>query len=138
MVHNLYAMSCPSCLPGPGKPSPMMWELVPDQITEVLMRAGCRLLKHWTRRHHHSHVRFQYAPLVYKGDLFYLQRWAPVEWAVAPSQLIFHHEGWPCTEKTRTHGNFLSLMVRRAIAEQYPSPELSFSRAFNRVYGNSD
>lgn len=104
-----------------------MWELVPDQIKEVLLRAGCLPLKHWTRRHHHSHVRFQYAPLVYQGDLFYLQRWAPIEWAVSPSQAIFPHEGWPCTEKTRRKGSFLSLQIRYAIAEQYPEPDFTFT-----------
>lgn len=133
MAKNFYTIQCPACLPGPGKPSPMMWELVPDQIRAVLLHAGCLLLKHWTRRHHLSHVRFQYAPLVYEGDLFYLQRWAPVEWGVAPSQLIFPHEGWPCTEKTRTNGSLLSLKVRLAIASQYPEPELSFSHEQVRV-----
>ncbi|MDA0674611.1 MAG: hypothetical protein O3C67_13025, partial [Cyanobacteria bacterium] len=104
MTSLLYAIRCPNCLPGPGKPSPMQWALVPDPIQTVLRDAGCLLLKHWSRRHHHAHVRFQYAPLVYQGDLFYLQRWATVEWNVAPSQLIFPHPGWPCTETTRTHG----------------------------------
>jgi hypothetical protein len=107
----------------------MMWELVPDQIKEVLTRAGCLPLRHWTRRHHNSHVRFQYAPLVYEGDLFYLQRWAPAEWNVSPSQLIFPHESWPCTEKTRTNGNFLAMNVRRAIANHYPQAELTFAQA---------
>jgi len=127
MVDTLYTIQCPASLPGPGKPSPMMWELVPDQIKNVLLDAGCLLLKHWTRRHHNSYVRFQYAPLVYAGELFYLQRWASVEWSVAPSQLIFPHEGWPCTETTRRNGSFLSVKVRCAIAKNYPNPKLSFS-----------
>ena len=97
-----------------------MWELVPEPIKSTLLDSGCLLLKHWTRRHHNSYVRFQYAPLVYEGDLFYLQRWAPVEWSVAPSQLIFPHDGWPCSENTRSHGSLLSLKVRQAIAELYP------------------
>ena len=129
MASNLYTIRCPASLPGPGKPSPMKWELVPDQIQEVLIRAGCLPIRHWSRRHHSSYVRFQYAPFVYEGDLFYLQRWAPVEWGVSPSQLIFPHESWPCTEKTRTNGNFLALKVRRTIAEHYPSPALTFNRA---------
>ena len=136
MVNNLHTMRSPAQLPDPGKPSPIMWDLVPDQIKDVLTQVGCLPLKHWTRRHHNSHVRFQYAPLVYAGDLFYLQRWAPVEWSVSPSQLIFPHEGWPCTEQTRTNGNFLSLRVRRAIAEQYPSPELSFSSSSSRLFAD--
>jgi hypothetical protein len=120
MTSLLYTVHCPNCLPGPGKPSPMRWELVLPPIQAVLQDAGCLLLKHWTRRHHNGHVRFQYAPLVYEGDLFYLQRWATVEWSVSPSQLIFPHAGWPCTEITRTHGNYLSFLVRSAIARLYP------------------
>ncbi|MEL6401098.1 MAG: hypothetical protein AAFO87_15960 [Cyanobacteria bacterium J06607_6] len=119
MVSNLYAIQCPDCLPGPGKPSPMRWDLVPKPIRMVLLDAGCLLLKHWTRRHHDAHVRFQYAPMVYNGDLYYLQRWARVEWNVSPSQLLFPHEGWPCTEKTRRDGSHLSLLVREAIAHLY-------------------
>lgn len=120
MVESLYTIRCPGCLPGPGKPSPMMWELVPAPIKAVLLDAGCLLLKHWTRRHHNSYVRFQYAPFVYEGDLYYLQRWAAVEWGVVPSQLIFPHDGWPCSEQTRTHGSQLSVAVRQAIAQMYP------------------
>jgi len=89
-----------------------MWELVPEPIKAVLRAEGCLFLEHWTRRHHGFHVRFQYAPLVYQGELFYLQRWAPVEWSLVPSQLIFPHEGWPCSEQTRRHGNRLFLQVR--------------------------
>lgn len=120
MARALYTIHCPAHLPGPGKPSPMMWELVPEAVKTVLVEQGCLLLRHWTRRHHGSHVRFQYAPLVYQGDLFYLQRWAPAEWSVVPSQLIFPHAGWPCSETARTHGNWLSLKVRQAIAYFYP------------------
>lgn len=119
MVSNLYTTQCPNCLPGPGKPSPMRWELVPNPIRTVLLDAGCMLLKHWTRRSHNAHVRFQYAPMIYEGDLYYLQRWSRVEWGVSPSQLIFPHEGWPCTEKTRRDGSHLSLLVRREIANLY-------------------
>jgi len=121
------ANQCPGYLPGPGKPSPMMWELVPTQIKSVLLNEGSTLLKHWTRRQHYSYVRFQYAPLVYKGDLFYLQRWSATEWHVSPSQLIFPHEGWPCTEQTRCNGGKWSFLVRRTIAELFPDPLLSFS-----------
>ncbi|NER81037.1 MAG: hypothetical protein F6K42_16010 [Leptolyngbya sp. SIO1D8] len=98
----------------------MMWDLVPEKIKAVLLESECLLLKHWKRRHHDSHIRFQYAPLVYKDDLFYLQRWASIEWSVVPSQLIFPHEGWPCSESTRSNGSLLSLKVRQAIAELYP------------------
>ena len=118
---------CPGCLPGPGKPSPMMWELVPTQIKRVLQQEGCILLRHWSRRRHRSYVRFQYAPLAYKDDLFYLQRWSATEWQVSPSQLIFPNEGWPCSELTRQHGGHLSFMVRRTIAQLFPDPVLHFS-----------
>lgn len=124
MVGTFYTINCPACLPGPGKPSPMMWELVPEEIKTVLLDAGCLLLKHWTRRYHAAYIRFQYAPLVYQGDLFYLQRWASVEWSVAPSQVIFPHEGWRCSERVLRHGNSLSLKVRSAIAKLYPSHRL--------------
>ncbi|MEM6716664.1 MAG: hypothetical protein AAF827_16800 [Cyanobacteria bacterium P01_D01_bin.6] len=117
----------PVRLPGPGKPSPMMWQLIPTQLKAVLVNEGCMLLKHWERRQHYAYVRFQYAPLVYLGDLFYLQRWSATEWHVSPSQLIFPHDGWPCTEKTRQHGSHLSFLVRRKIAELFPDPSLSFS-----------
>jgi len=123
----LQARQCPNCLPGPGKPSPMMWELVPIEVKSVLLDEGSILLKHWTRRQHHAYVRFQYAPLTYKGDLFYLQRWSSTEWHVSPSQLIFPHEGWPCTEQTRRHAGKLSFLVRRAIAELIPDAQPSFS-----------
>lgn len=116
----------PKNLPGPGKPSPMQWELVPTQIQAVLLNEGSTLLKHWTRRQHYAYVRFQYAPLVYKGDLLYLQRWSATEWHVSPSQLIFPHEGWPCTEQTRRNAGKLSFLVRRAIAELFPDFHPSF------------
>ncbi|HEY9888899.1 MAG TPA: hypothetical protein V6D02_10895 [Candidatus Obscuribacterales bacterium] len=122
MANSLYTIHCPTCLPGPGKPSPMMWELVPDPIKAVLTTQGCLLLKHWTRRQHHAYIRFQYAPLVYDGDLYYLQRWDAVDWSVAPSQVIFPHEGWPCPEKTRRNGSDLSLKIRQAIVRLYPTP----------------
>lgn len=131
MKEALHTVHCPACLPGPGKPSPMMWNLVPHDIRTTLLESGCLLLKHWTRRHHDAHIRFQYAPLVYQGDLYYLQRWAPVEWSVVPSQLIFPHEGWPCYETTRSNGNLLSLKVRWAIVQRSstdPSEVLCNSR----------
>lgn len=120
----------PKRLPGPGKPSPMMWELVPTEVKTILLNAGSTLLKHWARRQHYAYVRFQYAPLVYKGELFYLQRWSATEWHVSPSQLIFPHEGWPCTEETRRHASNLSILVRRAIAELLPDSQPSFSDRF--------
>ena len=106
---------CPKRLPGPGKPSPMSWELAPELIKFDLRAKGCSLLHHWKRRPHHLYVRFQYAPLVYQGDLFYLQRWAPAEWGVSPSQIIFPRKGWPCTEKALRHGSLLSRVVRNAV-----------------------
>jgi hypothetical protein len=106
-------------LPGPGKPSPLMWKLVPAAIRDVLMREGCFLIKQWERKPHDVHVRFQYAPLVYQGDLFYLQRWAPVEWGVSPSPVIFPSENWPLAETTLRKGAFLSQMVRQVVAEIY-------------------
>lgn len=106
---------CPNRLPGPGKPSPMPWELVPELIKVALAVQGCSLLHHWKRRPHHLYVRFQYAPLVYQSDLFYLQRWASAEWGVSPSQIIFPRTGWPCTEKTLRNGSLLSQVVRDTV-----------------------
>lgn len=117
---------CPRCLPGPGKPSPLMWDLIPIQVKTVLLNEGCMLLKPWARRQHPAYIRFQYAPLVYVGDLFYLQRWSATEWQVSPSQMIFPYEGWPCSASTRRHGGHLSFLVRRAIAELFPDSTLSF------------
>lgn len=125
MISTFDTIHCPTCLPGPGKPSAMMWELVPETIKSVLLASECTLLKHWTRKHHATYVRFQYAPLIYQGDLFYLQRWAPVEWSIVPSQLIFPREGWTCSENTRSNGNFLSILVRRAIAQLYTNDDQS-------------
>ncbi len=98
----------------------MMWALVLEPIKAALTAQGCLLLPHWERQAHKAYVRFQYAPLTYQGNLFYLQRWAPVEWAVAPSQLIFPRSGWCCSEQTRRHGGELSLLVRQVIARLYP------------------
>ena len=106
-------------LPGPGKPSPLMWKLVPAEIRDALLREGCYLLKQWERKPHDVHVRFQYAPLVYEGDLFYLQRWAPVEWGVSPSPVIFPCENWPLSEVTLRRGARLSQLVRWAVAAAY-------------------
>lgn len=106
---------CPNHLPGPGKPSPMSWQLAPELIKAALTAQGCSLLHHWKRRPHHLYVRFQYAPLVYQADLFYLQRWASAEWGVSPSQIIFPRKGWPCTEKALRNGSLLSQVVRDAV-----------------------
>ena len=113
---------CPTRLPGPGKPSPLSWQLVPDLVKAALTDKGCSLLHHWKRRPHHLYVRFQYAPLVYQGDLFYLQRWAAAEWGVAPSQIVFPRQGWACSEKALRNGSLLSQAVRNAIV-QLLSPE---------------
>jgi hypothetical protein len=120
MLTTIYPVRCPNCLPGPGKPSAMKWDLVLEPIKAALKAKGCLLLPHWERQSHRSYVRFQYAPLSYQGNLFYLQRWAPVEWAVVPSQLIFPRTGWHCSEQTRRHGSELSLLVRQVIAALYP------------------
>ncbi len=113
---------CPAHLPGPGKPSPLSWQLVPALVKTALTDKGCSLLHHWKRRPHHLYVRFQYAPLVYQGDLFYIQRWASAEWGVSPSQIIFPRNGWSCPEKALRHGSLLSQVVRKAIVELL-SPE---------------
>lgn len=127
MVTNLAEHRRTEYLPGPGKPSPLMWDLVPSQLKQALLGEGCLLISHWGRKQHYSHVRFQYAPLVYIGDLYYLQRWAPVEWNVSPSQVIFPYEGWPCSEKVLRHGSFLSVLVREAIATLCPDSVTFFS-----------
>ncbi|MBF2035846.1 MAG: hypothetical protein IGR92_10275 [Leptolyngbyaceae cyanobacterium T60_A2020_046] len=121
MLPSLYTLHCPSCLPGPGKPSSISWRWVPAEIRAALEDHGCLLLRHWTRRPHTLHVRFQYAPFLYLGELFYLQRWSAVEWAVSPSQIIFPHPGWPCSELTRRHGAELSDLVRQTVTTLYPN-----------------
>ncbi|NET37995.1 MAG: hypothetical protein F6K19_39360 [Cyanothece sp. SIO1E1] len=110
---------CPQCLPSPGKPSPMSWALVPEIIKDALAAQGCSFLHHWQRKPHHLYVRFQYAPLVFQGHLFYLQRWAPAEWGVSPSQIVFPRSGWICTEETLSHGSLLSQVVRDAVIQMY-------------------
>ena len=129
----------PKHLPGPGKPSPMSWELVPELIKATLTAQGCSLLHHWKRRPHHLYVRFQYAPLVYQGDLFYLQRWAAAEWGISPSQIIFPRTGWPCTEKTLRNGSLLSQVVRDAVVrllsrEYMKREQLSKQRLSDRLH----
>jgi hypothetical protein len=98
-----------------------MWKLVPADIVETLLREKCFLIKQWERKPHALHVRFQYAPLVFEGELFYLQRWAPVEWGVSPSAVIFPNEKWPLTETTLQRGAYLSVLVRTVIARLYPN-----------------
>jgi hypothetical protein len=108
-------------LPAPGKPSPLMWKLVPSEIRLVLLQQGCFLIKQWDRKPHQVHVRFQYAPMVFDGELFYLQRWAPVEWSVSPSGVIFCRENWPVTEITLRRGAYLANRVRQVVAQLYPA-----------------
>lgn len=108
-------------LPGPGKPSPLLWKWVPLPIQQTLQTAGCYLIRQWARQPHDMHVRFQYAPLVYEGDLFYLQRWALVEWAVSPSQVIFPRKQWPLYPKTLSNGSELSQAVRQTVAGIFQS-----------------
>ncbi|MBT9317663.1 hypothetical protein [Leptothoe spongobia] len=101
-----------------SQPGPVSWEMVPDFIQKALTAEGCTLLKH--RREHplFAHIRFQYIPLAYQGDLYYLQRWSYHEWGVSPSQTIFSDEG-SSSLNVLSNGSLLSLLVKKAVASFY-------------------
>ena len=98
-----------------SQPGPISWKTVPDFIQKTLTAEGCALLRH---RYEHpllAHIRFQYVPLAYQGDLYYLQRWSRHEWGVSPSQMIFPDEH-TCPLEILNNGSLLSLLVKKAIA----------------------
>lgn len=97
---------------------PIAWNAVPDFIQKALTTEGCTLLKYQRERPKLVHIRFQYVPFAYQGDLYYLQRWSAHEWGVSPSQIIFPTEG-PCSSEALNNGNLLSLVVKRAVAKFY-------------------
>ncbi|ESA32369.1 hypothetical protein N836_27650 [Leptolyngbya sp. Heron Island J] len=101
-----------------NQPGPITWKAVPDFIQRALTTEGCTLLKYQRKRPKLAHIRFQYVPLEYQGDLYYLQRWSHHEWGVSPSQIIFPTEG-PCSLENLSNGNLLSLVVKRAVASFY-------------------
>ena len=101
-----------------NQPGPITWKAVPDFIQKALTSQGCTLLKYHRERPKLAHIRFQYVPLAYQGNLYYLQRWSRHEWGVSPSQIIFPAEG-PCSLGDLSHGNLLSLIVKRAVASFY-------------------
>lgn len=101
-----------------NQPGPMPWGCVPDFIQTVLKDQGCTLLRHRRQWPQLKHIRFQFAPLAYEGDLYFLQRWSQHEWGVTPSQIIFPMEG-PCLPKLLSNGSLLSEAVKRAVAIAY-------------------
>ncbi|MGD1855470.1 MAG: hypothetical protein ACFB2W_14595 [Leptolyngbyaceae cyanobacterium] len=109
-------------MPQPGLIS---WDAVPECIQKVLILEGCTLLKHRRERPLLAHIRFQYVPLAYQGDLYYLQRWSRHEWGVSPSQTIFPIEGG-CPMVVLSRASLLSLQVKKAVAGFYGgSPDCS-------------
>lgn len=96
----------------------MPWTTVPDFIQTVLRTRGCTLLRHQCRRPHLKHIRFQYVPFAYQGDLYYLQKWSRDEWGVSPSQIIFPTEG-ACPFRLLNNGSLLSTVVKKAVAKFY-------------------
>ena len=101
-----------------NQPGPIVWKVVPEFIQNTLSAQGCILLNH-----HHTwpllkHIRFQYAPLSYRGCLYYLQRWSQHEWGVSPKQIIFPGDT-ACTLDTLSNGSLLSSLVKQAVAKSY-------------------
>ncbi|NEQ53664.1 MAG: hypothetical protein F6K11_26615 [Leptolyngbya sp. SIO3F4] len=108
-----------------SQPGPISWKTVPDFIQKVLTAEGCTLLKHYCQRPQLAHIRFQYLPLSYQGNLYYLQKWSCYEWGVSPSQLIFPAEG-SCPFDVLSNGSLLSLVVKKAVSKFYgDSPDNS-------------
>lgn len=100
------------------QPGLMLWTTVPDFIQTVLKTQGCTLLRHQCRRPQLKHIRFQYVPFAYQGDLYYLQRWSRDEWGVTPSQIIFPAEG-SCPLALLSNGSLLATVVKKAVANFY-------------------
>ncbi|MEM7794761.1 MAG: hypothetical protein AAF579_09945 [Cyanobacteria bacterium P01_C01_bin.118] len=101
-----------------NQPGPIAWDTVPGFIQKVLITEGCTLLKHCRERPLLPHIRFQYVPLAYQGELYYLQRWSHHEWGVSPSQLIFPAEG-ACSMGVLSNGSLLSQLVKKAVVRFY-------------------
>ena len=101
-----------------NQPGQMTWKAVPEFMQRVLITQGCTLLRHQQQRPQSKHIRFQYVPFSYQGDLYYLQRWSRDEWGVSPSQIIFP-EGGSCSLAVLDNGSMLSLLVKNAIAKFY-------------------
>ena len=101
-----------------NQPGQITWQAVPDFIQRVLTTQGCTLLRHRRERPQLSHIRFQYVPFAYQGNLYYLQRWSRDEWGVSPSQIIFPSEG-PCPFALLDNGSLLSLLIKQAIANAH-------------------
>lgn len=123
---------------GAKQPGPITWNTVPDFIQRALTTEGCTLLNHRRERPLAPHIRFQYAPLAYQGELYYLQRWSHHEWGVSPSQIIFPTEG-PCSMTILNHSSLLSLLVKKAVANFYDDfPDNSPLRPSHRRYGRGN
>ncbi len=101
-----------------NQPGLSSWKTVPDFIQQTLTVQGCTLLKYHRDRPKLAHIRFQYMPFAYQGELYYLQRWSHHEWGVSPSQIIFPAEG-ACSLAVLSNGNMLSSLVKQAVAQFY-------------------
>lgn len=102
----------------PNQPGLISWQTVPDFIRKTLSAQGCTLLKYNRQRPKLAHIRFQYAPLAYQDELYYLQQWSHHEWGVTPSQIIFPSEG-ACPLAVLNSGGLLSSVVKKAVANFY-------------------
>ncbi|MEA5466747.1 hypothetical protein [Leptothoe sp. PORK10 BA2] len=99
-------------------PGAIAWKSVPDFIQTVLITEGCTLLKQPREQPQIPHIRFQYVPMTYQGNLYYLQKWSHHEWGVLPSQLIFPALG-TCPFEALNNGSLLSSLVKKAVAKFY-------------------
>lgn len=122
-----------------NQPGPITWNAVPDFIQKALITEGCTLLKHRRERPILApHIRFQYVPLAFQGELYYLQRWSHHEWGISPSKLIFPVEG-ACSMVVLSNGSLLSLLVKKAVASFYgdfPDNSPIQPTSSTRRYGN--
>ena len=112
------------------------WSAVPGCIQGALTTAGAVLLNHRRERPLAPHIRFQYVPFAYSGDVYYLQRWSDREWGVSPSQIIFPTEG-ACSTSLLNNGSLLSLLIKKAVADFYGDfPDNSLLQPSPRRYGD--
>ncbi|MEO0489942.1 MAG: hypothetical protein AAFZ49_10355 [Cyanobacteria bacterium J06659_2] len=98
------------------RPGPMSWEWVPQFIQDTLRAAGCIFFTAVNEINRLPHIRFQYAPLVFQGSLYYLQRWSIHEWGVSPSQVLFPESGG-CPLTVLSAGGFLTQRVKAAVRQ---------------------
>lgn len=114
-------------------PGLMSWAQVPQFIQAVLRAEGCTFFAPVNDINRLPHIRFQYAPLVFQGSLYYLQRWSIHEWGISPSQVLFPESGG-CPLAVLSAGSFLAQRIKAAVRrfDQGANPE-STSPSFNHL-----